>query len=410
MRVDRLRAFVIGEAAFGADEQGGGGGFRGMEVLIGPRFVEEVALRALDGLGEIHRVMNHRQARTAALLGAFEQNLAPTLDALGGGHFQAFLRPRADEGLDDVRAELGGFLEDPLELVELHQRQYQRDLAGIFGDLELFENFEAHQLLVRGGDFGEIKMLLVGDLIDVSRLHAQDLGEMFGVLTAQLGVAGMDGRNEEETPGHLQSEFRTMIAHLRGLLLEKHPNQCIVECAGVGYDVVIPVSTFSSLPDAGAEVKLRIHTHVREDALSLFGFLSVGEKNLFERLIGVSGVGPKLAVTILSGLAVGDLVSALRTGDVQKLQRVPGIGKKTAERLVLELRDKVDGVGALPGGAAPAAPRVSSFSAMEEDVLSGLMNLGCARPAAESALAKAKAAGAGDDFETLFRKALEMVR
>lgn len=200
-----------------------------------------------------------------------------------------------------------------------------------------------------------------------------------------------------------------MIAHLRGLLLEKHPNQAIVECAGVGYDVTIPVSTFSALPEKGTEVKLRVHTHVREDAIALFGFSTIGEKNLFERLISVSGVGPKLGITILSGLAVADLISAIRSGDIQKLTRVPGIGKKTAERLVLELREKVDGLGGLPGAPSPVM-KPSAFSPVDEDVLSGLMNLGCARPAAESALAKAKAAGAGDDFETLFRKALEMVR
>lgn len=201
-----------------------------------------------------------------------------------------------------------------------------------------------------------------------------------------------------------------MIAHLRGLLLEKHPNQAIVDCQGVGYDVTIPISTFSSLPDAGQEVKFRIHTHVREDAIALFGFTTQGEKNLFEKLISVSGIGPKLAITVLSGLQVNDLVTAIRAGDLARLTKVPGIGKKTAERLVLELRDKVDSVGALPGVAAPVATASRAYSGVEEDVISGLMNLGCARPIAEAALAKAKAAGVAPEFEPLFRRAMELAR
>src|SRR5450432_4433088 len=124
-----------------------------------------------------------------------------------------------------------------------------------------------------------------------------------------------------------------MIAHLRGILLEKHPNQAIVEAGGVGYDVAIPVSTFTQLPDVGAEVRLRIHTHVREDALSLYGFLSQDEKTLFEKLISVSGIGPTLAVKILSGLAVVDLIEHIRRSEVDKLVRIPGVGKKTAERM-----------------------------------------------------------------------------
>lgn len=200
-----------------------------------------------------------------------------------------------------------------------------------------------------------------------------------------------------------------MIAHLRGTLLEKHPNQVIIECAGVGYDVTIPVTTFSKLPNQGDEVKLRIYTQVREDAIALFGFASTKEKQLFEKLIGVSGIGPKLAVSVLSGLAADDLVNAIRTGDLAKLVKIPGVGKKTAERMVLELRDKVDGLGA-GGGGLPAVPRGPVFTALEEDILSALGNLGCARPNAETALQKAQAANAGADFETLFRKALELVR
>ncbi|MCZ2077219.1 MAG: Holliday junction branch migration protein RuvA [Bryobacteraceae bacterium] len=201
-----------------------------------------------------------------------------------------------------------------------------------------------------------------------------------------------------------------MIAYLRGTLLEKHPNQVVVDVAGVGYDVTIPVSTFSSLPDTNSEVRLRIHTHVREDALLLFGFLTMDEKSLFEKLIGVSGIGPRLAITILSGLPASDLVTAIRGGQLEHLVRIPGIGKKTAERMVLELRDKVAGIGASDGAAGIAVQKQPALEPVEEDVLSALLNLGCNRGAAETALRKAKTAGAPAEFEPLFRRALELVR
>ena len=200
-----------------------------------------------------------------------------------------------------------------------------------------------------------------------------------------------------------------MIAHLRGALLEKHPNQVIVDVQGVGYDVLIPISTYSALPEAGAEVKLRIHTHVREDAIVLFGFNSTEEKALFEKLISVSGIGPKLAVTVLSGLATLDLIAAIRGSQTERLVRIPGVGKKTAERIVLELRDKLEFLG----GAAAAPKQVQQtapLSDLEQDVLSALMNLGCQRAQAEVAVRKAKAAGAPADFEPLFRRAMEFVR
>src|SRR5437016_3042245 len=173
-----------------------------------------------------------------------------------------------------------------------------------------------------------------------------------------------------------------MIAFLRGVLLEKHPNQIIVETGGVGYDVLIPISTFSALPEAGSEVKLRIHTHVREDALSLFGFLTVEEKTIFEKLISVSGIGPSLAVKVLSGMSTSDLVPAIRNGYVDQLVRIPGVGKKTAERIVLELKDKLDGVGAFVAAAVAGKP-AASLSGLEQDVLSALLNLGCNRAAAD---------------------------
>jgi Holliday junction DNA helicase RuvA len=201
-----------------------------------------------------------------------------------------------------------------------------------------------------------------------------------------------------------------MIAHLRGTLLEKHPNQIIVDVQGVGYDVIIPVSTFSSLPDTGAEVRLRIHTHVREDAISLFGFNSQQEKQLFEKLISVSGIGPKLAVTVLSGLATADLVNSIRNGQVDHLVRIPGVGKKTAERMVLELRDKLETVAVGLPAAAEERTAASAMTETEQDVLSALINLGCNRPAAEAAIRKAKSGGTAPEFEPLFRRSLELVR
>lgn len=198
-----------------------------------------------------------------------------------------------------------------------------------------------------------------------------------------------------------------MIAHLRGNLLEKHPGTAIVDAAGVGYEVTVPISTFTRLPDVGENVSLHVHTHVREDALALFGFATKEEKQVFEKLIGVSGIGPKLAVTILSGLPTPDLISGIREGDVARLTRIPGVGKKTAERMVVELRDKLDFLPAGDGKKPAAAPAMSE---LEQDVLSALLNLGCQRNAAEAALSKLKSQGAPQDFETLFRRSLELVR
>src|SRR5215472_6169620 len=169
--------------------------------------------------------------------------------------------------------------------------------------------------------------------------------------------------------------FDDMIAHLRGKLLVKHPNQAIVEAGGVGYDVTISVPTFSALPAGGGDVSLHIHTHVREDQLALYGFLRFEEKQLFEKLLTVSGIGPKLAITILSGMAADEMVGAIRSGDVARLTKIPGIGKKTAERMVLELRDKL-----APATSAPE-PSPPAMSQVEEDVMSALLNLGYQRAA-----------------------------
>jgi Holliday junction DNA helicase RuvA len=191
-----------------------------------------------------------------------------------------------------------------------------------------------------------------------------------------------------------------MIAHLRGKLLAKHPNQAIIETAGVGYDVIITVPTFSDLPAVGGDVALHIHTHVREDVIALYGFLRPSEKLLFEKLITVSGIGPKLAITILSGMAAEEMVGAIRGNDVARLTRIPGIGKKTAERMVLELRDK------LPQPGPTAAPATPTLSTTEEDVLSALLNLGYQRAAAEKALASATKNTKAGSFDSLFRESL----
>ena len=194
-----------------------------------------------------------------------------------------------------------------------------------------------------------------------------------------------------------------MIAHLRGKLLVKHPNQAIVEVNGVGYDVTISVPAFSELPGAGSEVALHIHTHVREDQIALYGFLRQAEKQLFEKLITVSGIGPKLAVTILSGMPADEMVGAIRGGDVGRLTRIPGIGKKTAERMVLELRDK------LPVQAAGPAVAATTLNAVEEDVISALVNLGYQRAAAEKTLASAARGDKNASFDGLFRAALAIL-
>ena len=189
-----------------------------------------------------------------------------------------------------------------------------------------------------------------------------------------------------------------MIAHLRGTLLAKRPNQAIVETHGVGYDVAISVPTFTEMPAAGADVALHIHTHVREDALSLYGFLRLAEKHLFEKLLTVSGIGPTLAIKILSGMPADEMVGAIRGGDLVRLTRIPGIGKKTAERMVLELRDKLPAAG-----TSEIAPQASP---VEEDVISALVNLGYPRAAAEKALLASRSGKGPQSFDALFREAL----
>jgi Holliday junction DNA helicase RuvA len=195
-----------------------------------------------------------------------------------------------------------------------------------------------------------------------------------------------------------------MIAFLRGRLIEKHPNRLIVDVNGVGYDVQVPLSTFYDLAEPGTEVSLRVHTHVREDQIALFGFGSFLEQQLFERLIGVSGIGPKLALAALSGIDPDDLVRAVRTADVARLSAVPGIGKKTAERITLELKDK------LPAPSAPAGPTAvppTPADDLRTDLLSALLNLGYHRPLAEKAVDSVLAkATTPPPFEQAVRAAL----
>ncbi len=177
-----------------------------------------------------------------------------------------------------------------------------------------------------------------------------------------------------------------MIAHLRGQLLDKQPNRIIVDVNGVGYDLFVPLSTFYGLGEPGSEVALRVHTHVREDALALYGFATRLEQDLFERLIGISGIGPKLALSVLSGLEPSELMRAIERGDVAQLTGIPGVGKKTSERIVLELKDRLP---RMPAAAPAGGSGGAASSSVRDDVLSALLNLGYHRPLAEKAVAAA---------------------
>jgi len=195
-----------------------------------------------------------------------------------------------------------------------------------------------------------------------------------------------------------------MIAHLTGKLLEKQTNSAVVDVAGVGYEVTIPLSTFYELGDAGSDVSLRVHTHVREDAIQLFGFKSGRERDLFLRLIGVQGVGPKLAITMLSGMSADEMVIAIRKEDLARLTGIPGVGRKTAERLVVELRDKMADFGESKT-AAESLPADSVF----DDALSALTNLGYQRAAAEKAINQAAKEGTEITVQKLLRRSLQIL-
>jgi holliday junction DNA helicase RuvA len=200
-----------------------------------------------------------------------------------------------------------------------------------------------------------------------------------------------------------------MIGFLRGRIIDKHPNLLIVDVQGVGYQVNVPLSTFYDAGDVGADVSLRIYTHVREDALQLYGFLTTLEQQIFERLIAISGIGPRLAIAVLSGIEPGELVAAIHRGDLARLTGIPGVGKKTAERMVLEMKDRLAHLVVPSGAAVPVSD--SPGERLREDLLSALQNLGYHRPLAEKAV-DAALKGAGDaTFETALRGALrELMR
>ena len=192
-----------------------------------------------------------------------------------------------------------------------------------------------------------------------------------------------------------------MIAHLRGRLLDKQPNRLIVDVQGVGYEVQVPLSTFYDIGESGADIALRVHTHVREDTLALFGFLTNLELQIFERLIAINGIGPKLALAVLSGIEPQELVTAIRRGDVARLTAIPGIGKKTAERMVLELKDR------FPESLVPGlTPEGVTGDELRHDVLSALLNLGYHRPLAERAVDSVVKNGGEMNFERTLKHVL----
>ena len=200
-----------------------------------------------------------------------------------------------------------------------------------------------------------------------------------------------------------------MIAFLRGRVFDKQPNRVIIDVQGVGYEVHVPLSTYYDIGDAGAEVALHVYTHVREEALQLYGFLTSLEQQVFERLIGISGIGPKLAVAVLSGIETRELVTAVQRGDVARLTGVPGIGRKTAERIVLELKDRLAPL-VLPADLE-AASLASPADRLRADLLSALQNLGYHRPAAEKAVDTTLSAASEATFEQALRSALrELMR
>jgi holliday junction DNA helicase RuvA len=194
-----------------------------------------------------------------------------------------------------------------------------------------------------------------------------------------------------------------MIARLTGLVAEKTPSRVVVDVAGVGYDILVPLSTFYGLGDPGAHVSLRIHTHVREDVIALYGFSTKLEQDLFERLIAINGVGPKLALAVLSGIEPGELIRAVRLQDVARLTAIPGVGKKTAERIGLELKDRLP-LSLQP--AEPAAAAASPADQLRDDLLSALVNLGYHRPLAEKAVDKVAKGQAGMRFEDALKDVL----
>ncbi len=197
-----------------------------------------------------------------------------------------------------------------------------------------------------------------------------------------------------------------MIAHLAGKLIQKQPNSVIVDVNGVGYELTVPLSTFYDLGEVGADVALRVHTHVREDALQLYGFRTDREKHLFLAVTSVTGIGPKLGITLLSGLSADELIRAIRDNNLAKLVAVPGVGKKTAERLVVELRDKMTKLAASTQTEPVTSDYTPIANAISDDIVSALVNLGYQKVAAEKAVANVFKENADASFETALRAAL----
>jgi Holliday junction DNA helicase RuvA len=199
-----------------------------------------------------------------------------------------------------------------------------------------------------------------------------------------------------------------MIAFLRGRVLDKQPNRIVVDVSGVGYEVQVPLSTFYEVGEEGADVTLRVYTHVREDALQLYGFITDLERQIFERLIGISGIGPKLAIAVLSGLDSREVILAIQRADVARLTGIPGIGKKTAERIVLELKDRLANLAA---GAPVDVVPANSADRLRGDLLSALQNLGYHRPQAEKAIDSSLQTMSDPTFEQALKAALrELMR
>ena len=365
-----------------------------------------------ERIGPRCSIVDLRQMRAARLLAGFESNAAPAFDAFQCGLVEPSLGACGDDGYDARDAELGRFFNHPFEVIELEDRSAKSDVDCRGNGVELRKCFEDDERLAGCLHLREIHVAIVGDFVCFAGLDTEHAREMLRVITRNLGasVAHLvyEKSSPHEAPGLLEVSFDLMIAHLRGTLLEKHPNAVIIDVHGVGYELAIPVSAYSALPDKGAPVQLHVYTQVREDAISLFGFQAPVDKALFEKLISVSGIGPSVAIKAMGGMTAQDLAGAIRSGSIEQLVRIPGVGKKTAERMVLELRDKLEFVGlAAPANAAPVK---SQFESNEEDVISALMNFGASRAAGEAAVIKARSTTESNDFDALFRRALKLVK
>jgi Holliday junction DNA helicase RuvA len=416
----KLFALGIGPAAFGADQQRGRTAGdrleRGFERRRARAFVAPESVRGAVAERYAHfgRRVDFGYPETPRLLAGFVGNAAPAFYPLLAALQQAAFTAHGRDRHDARDAQFGGLLDGPFEAVEFDQRQIEGNLGRWRPGIEFFLDLKPDQIAPGTFHSGQPDAAVIGNFKCLPFLHAKDAGEVLCALAGDFGGAVANLIYEESPSCHVQCLryplIPKMIALLRGTLIEKHPNQVIIEVGvgaggGVGYEVTIPISTFSKLPEVGGQTVLRIHTQVREDIFALYGFLTQDEKTLFEKLIGVSNIGPGLAIKVLSGMAIDELINGIRRGEVDRLVRIPGVGRKTAERMVLELRDKLPA----PAGEEPATA-APSLSSIEEDVMSALLNLGCARPAAETAVRKARAAGAPAEFEPLFRRSLELVR